>query len=165
MSRDRWPPYSICTNCTGCHCMIRLNFALVYIFTKPVLDKKLPCDNTHSENYVLTDSVEMKSRHYLEREGSSIACRAAGFGILLASTNVGVIVGPLIGSQLSVFAAACSGCVIMITCNIYIWAFVPESLSWAAKQKVPRFLFPLPLHTRPTTGFPVWVCFCGDLAA
>lgn len=66
------------------------------------------------------------------------ASRAAGFGGIMAAFSVGILVGPAIGSMLSATAASYGGCACGAACVLYVWAFIPESLTDAAREKVTR---------------------------
>lgn len=54
----------------------------------------------------------------------------------MAAFSVGILVGPAIGSMLSATAASYGGCACGAACVLYVWAFIPESLTDAAREKV-----------------------------
>mmetsp|Transcript_12814 Transcript_12814/g.38699 ORF Transcript_12814/g.38699 Transcript_12814/m.38699 type:complete len:525 (-) Transcript_12814:561-2135(-) len=61
--------------------------------------------------------------------------RAGGFGGIMGSFSVGILIGPAIGSMLTATAAAAAGCVCGAICVLYAWLVLPESLTVAARDK------------------------------
>lgn len=54
----------------------------------------------------------------------------------MASFSVGILIGPAIGSVLSPLSATYGACVCGLLCIVYVYFFVPESLSQRAMEEV-----------------------------
>lgn len=55
--------------------------------------------------------------------------RAAGFGALMASFSVGILIGPAVGSLMDAITAAYVACGLGLSCVLYVIFLVPESLT------------------------------------
>lgn len=64
--------------------------------------------------------------------------RATGFGALMASFSVGILIGPAIGSMLDPLAATYGACGCGLLCILYVYFLVPESLSPEAMLEAQR---------------------------
>jgi hypothetical protein len=54
----------------------------------------------------------------------------------MASFSVGILIGPAIGSMLTPLTATYGACVCGLLCIVYVYFFVPESLSQQAMEEV-----------------------------
>lgn len=78
--------------------------------------------------------------------------RAAGFGGLMASFSFGILIGPALGSAFTAKTSALAGCVVGFLSALYVFLFIPESLSKESMQKAKAQQNSTDPNTRKATG-------------